>query len=195
MLCMFSILRNFIFRIKTHRFIMQPIAIGIITLSDRASRGEYEDLSGPEIRKFIEQRVKNPIEWDYSVIPDEPDKLREMLIRLCDNECALICTTGGTGPAPRDITPGVTEEVCEKLLPGFGEEMRRISLKVVPTAILSAQTAGIRGRTLIINLPGKPKAISECLEAVYPAIPYCLDLIGAPFMELTEKGSYAFRPA
>lgn len=174
---------------------MQPITIGIITLSDRASRGEYEDLSGPEIRKFIKQRVKNPIEWDYKVIPDEPDKLRELLIRLCDSECALICTTGGTGPAPRDITPGVTEEVCEKLLPGFGEEMRRISLKVVPTAILSAQTAGIRGRTLIINLPGKPKAISECLEAVYPAIPYCLDLIGAPFMELTEKGSNAFRPA
>jgi molybdopterin adenylyltransferase len=176
------------------KFIMDKITIGVITLSDRASRGEYEDLSGPEVRKFLEKRIKNPVEWKIHVIPDEPGQLRDLLIRLCDMKCALVCTTGGTGPAPRDITPGVTEEVCDKMLPGFGEEMRRISLKVVPTAILSAQTAGIRANTLIVNLPGKPKAVSECLEGVYPAIPYCLDLIGAPYIIPTEKGANVFRP-
>jgi len=173
---------------------MDTITIGIITLSDRASRGEYEDLSGPEIKRYFSERLKNPIDWHYEVIPDERDMLREQLITLSDQHTGLICTTGGTGPAPRDITPQVTEEVCEKMLPGFGEEMRRVSLKVVPTAILSAQTAGIRKKSLIINLPGKPKSIAECLEGVYAAIPYCLDLIGAPRMEFTRKGSSAFRP-
>ncbi|MCC5905162.1 MAG: molybdopterin adenylyltransferase [Balneolaceae bacterium] len=173
---------------------MDTVTIGIITLSDRASRGEYEDRSGPEIKKYFSERIKNPIEWRYEVIPDERDKLRKILIELSDLETGLICTTGGTGPAPRDITPQVTENFCEKILPGFGEEMRRVSLQFVPTAILSAQTAGIRKKSLIINLPGKPKAIAECLDAVYPAIPYCLDLIGAPRMEFTEKGNNAFRP-
>ncbi len=173
---------------------MDRVTIGIITLSDRASRGEYEDLSGPEIKRYFSERIQNPIDWHYEVIPDEPELLREHLIAMSDRHIGLICTTGGTGPAPRDITPGITEEVCEKILPGFGEEMRRVSLQVVSTAILSAQTAGIRKKSLIINLPGKPKAIAECLDGVYAAIPYCLDLIGAPYMEFTEKGSHAFRP-
>jgi molybdopterin adenylyltransferase len=173
---------------------MNTVSIGIITLSDRASRGEYEDRSGPEIRRYFTERIKNPIEWTYEVIPDEPEQLRKLLIDMSDREIGLICTTGGTGPAPRDFTPQITEEVCDKILPGFGEEMRRVSLKAVPTAILSAQTAGIRKKSLIINLPGKPKAIAECLDGVYAAIPYCLDLIGAPYMEFTEKGSHAFRP-
>lgn len=173
---------------------MDTVTIGIITLSDRASRGEYEDLSGPEIKKYFSERIKNPIEWRYEVIPDEPDRLRELLVDMSNEKVGLICTTGGTGPAPRDITPQVTEEVCEKILPGFGEEMRRVSLKAVPTAILSAQTAGIRKQSLIINLPGKPKAIAECLNGVYAAIPYCQDLIGAAYIEFKEKGSHAFRP-
>ncbi|MCC5913334.1 MAG: molybdopterin adenylyltransferase [Balneolaceae bacterium] len=173
---------------------METVSIGIITLSDRASRGEYDDLSGPEIRRYFSERLKNTIEWHYEVIPDEPDRLKSLLTEMSDNHIGLICTTGGTGPAPRDITPQVTEEVCDKILPGFGEEMRRVSLQVVPTAILSAQTAGIRKKSLIINLPGKPKAIAECLDGVYAAIPYCLDLIGAPRMEFTAKGSDAFRP-
>ncbi len=173
---------------------MQSIPIGIITLSDRASRGEYEDRSGPEIKTYFEERLANPIEWTYKIIPDERDLLRQQLIKLSDKRIPLICTTGGTGPALRDITPEVTMEVCDKLLPGFGEEMRRVSLKAVPTAILSAQTAGIRKQSLIINLPGKPKAIAECLDGVYAAIPYCIDLIEGPYMEFTEKGSHAFRP-
>lgn len=173
---------------------MQSIPIGIITLSDRASSGVYEDLSGPEIKRYFGDRLANPIEWSYVVIPDEKELLRTHLTEMSDKGIALICTTGGTGPALRDITPEVTQEVCEKILPGFGEEMRRVSLKAVPTAILSAQTAGIRKQSLIINLPGKPKAIAECLDGVYPAIPYCIDLIGGPYMEFTEKGSNAFRP-
>ncbi len=173
---------------------MDTITIGIITLSDRASRGKYEDLSGPEIKTYFSDRIRNPIEWHYEVIPDDKAQLRSLLIAMCEQKIGLICTTGGTGPAPRDITPEVTEHVCEKMLPGFGEEMRRISLNAVPTAILSRQTAGIRDKSLIINLPGKPRAIAECLDGVYPAIPYCLDLIGAPYMEFKEKGKNAFRP-
>lgn len=173
---------------------MDTVSIGIITLSDRASRGDYKDRSGPEIKRYFSERIKNPVEWHYEVIPDEEYLLRDELLKLSEAQVGLICTTGGTGPAPRDITPKITEEVCDKMLPGFGEEMRRVSLKAVPTAILSAQTAGIRKQSLIINLPGKPKAIAECLDGVYAAIPYCLDLIGAPFMEFTEKGSHAFRP-
>ncbi len=173
---------------------MQTVSIGIITLSDRASSGVYDDLSGPEIKKYFSERLTNPITWQYEVIPDEKEELRSHLIRMSDEGVCLICTTGGTGPALRDITPQITEEVCDKILPGFGEEMRRVSLKAVPTAILSAQTAGIRKKTLIINLPGKPKAIAECLDGVYPAIPYCIDLIEGPSMEFTEAGQHAFRP-
>jgi len=173
---------------------MDIVTIGIITLSDRASRGEYQDLSGPEIKRYFSERIKNRIDWRYEVIPDDPDQLYHLLIEMSDLEIGLICTTGGTGPAPRDFTPQVTEKVCSKILPGFGEEMRRVSLRAVPTAILSAQTAGIRKKSLIINLPGNPRAIAECLDGVYAAIPYCLDLIGAPYMEFTEKGNHAFRP-
>lgn len=174
---------------------MDTVTIGIITLSDRASRGTYQDRSGPEIKRYFNKRLRNPIEWHYKLIADDREQLRQLLIQMSNDSVGLICTTGGTGPSPRDITPEITIEVCEKILPGFGEEMRRVSLKAVPTAILSAQTAGIRKKSLIINLPGKPKAIAECLDGVYAAIPYCLDLIGAPYMEFTEKGNHAFRPS
>lgn len=173
---------------------MDTITIGIITSSDRASRGEYEDQSGPAIKEYFTERVQNPVEWSYEVIPDEPDQLRELLTGMSDRHISLICTTGGTGPAPRDHTPQVTEQVCDKILPGFGEEMRRVSLKAVPTAILSAQTAGIRKKSLIINLPGNPKAIAECLDGVLGAIPYCIDLIGGPAMEFKPAFGKAFRP-
>lgn len=171
------------------------IRIGIITSSDRASSGVYEDLSGPAIKNYLNRRLKNPLEWVYKVIPDEYDTLKETLAEMCDDDsCAIICTTGGTGPAKRDVTPEATEAVCEKMLPGFGESMRKVSLQYVPTAILSRQTAGIKGNTLIINLPGKPKAIAECLDAVIDAIPYCVDLIGGPGMEFKAEFGKAFRP-
>jgi len=151
--------------------------IGILTISDRASRGQYEDQSGPEIKAFLEERIAS--DWDpvYLVIPDERLLIESTLKRLCDEEyCALVVTTGGTGPAPRDVTPEATEAVCDRIMPGFGEAMRAHSLRTVPTAILSRQTAGLRGKALIINLPGKPAAIRECLSVVWPAIPYALEL-------------------
>ena len=154
------------------------VRIGIITSSDRASRGVYQDLSGPAIKDYFTERITNPIEWVYRVIPDEFELLKQTIAEMSDAEsCSLICTTGGTGPAKRDVTPEATEAMCEKMLPGFGEQMRKISLQYVPTAILSRQSAGIRGKSLIINLPGKPKAIAECLDAVINAVPYCIDLI------------------
>lgn len=169
--------------------------IGIVTLSDRASAGVYEDLSGQAIRDTLTEWLATPWKAEYRLIPDDRPVIEKTLIELCDEyRCGLIVTTGGTGPAKRDVTPEATEAVCEKLMHGFGEIMRATSLKSVPTAILSRQTAGIRGSSLIVNLPGKPAAIRECLEAVFPAIPYCIDLINGPYLEGTERAPKVFRP-
>lgn len=168
--------------------------IGVVTVSDRASQGVYEDLGGPAIREYLAKHVIS--EWtDISrIVPDETEVVAKTLIELADTEdCSLIVTTGGTGPAVRDITPEATELVCEKMMPGFGELMRQISLQYVPTAILSRQTAGIRGTTLIVNLPGKPTSIAQCLDAVMPAIPYCIDIIGGAHIDI-GNGLEAFRP-
>jgi molybdopterin adenylyltransferase len=174
----------------------QPIRIGIVTVSDRASSGAYEDKGGPAMREWLEQALTTPWEAIARVVPDEQDNVEAVLKALCDKEsCCLVVTTGGTGPAPRDVTPEATEAVCEKMLPGFGELMRQESLKFVPTAILSRQTAGVRGSSLIINLPGKPSAIADCLNAVFPAVPYCIDLIDGPFLETNKTVCQAFRPA
>lgn len=171
------------------------VRIGIINVSDRASRGEYKDLPGQEVKRLMGLWLSSPWEAVYAVVPDEQDELQEQLIQMADKEsCSLVVTTGGTGPAKRDVTPEATIAVCEKLLPGFGEQMRQVSLQYVPTAILSRQTAGIRGSTLIVNLPGKPKSIRECLEAVFPAIPYCIDLIGGGYLETNEEHVKVFRP-
>jgi molybdopterin adenylyltransferase len=169
--------------------------IGILTCSDRASQGIYEDESGKAIRTTLQEYLSTPFEIVYRLVADERSTIEYTLKELADVErCCLIVTTGGTGPALRDVTPEATEAVCEKMLPGFGEQMRAASLRYVPTAILSRQTAGIRGQTLIVNLPGKPKAIRECLDAVFPAVPYCLDLIGAPRLETNPSVTQAFRP-
>lgn len=169
--------------------------IGIVTVSDRASRGEYEDLGGPAIRAYLEEVLTSPWSALSRVIADERLLIAKTLVELCDVEkCCLVVTTGGTGPAPRDVTPEATADVCEKMMPGFGELMRKVSLEKVPTAILSRQTAGIRGAALIVNLPGQPKAIRECLAAVLPAIPYGIDLIGGPFLTTNENLVKAFRP-
>ncbi len=171
------------------------VRIGIVTVSDRASRGEYQDLGGPAIRRCLEEILSCTWEPVPRLIPDERPLIEETLRDLCDREgCCLVVTTGGTGPARRDVTPEATEAVCDKLLDGFGEQMRAVSLKVVPTAILSRQTAGIRGKSLVINLPGKPAAIRECLMAVMPAVPYCVDLIGGPYLTTHEAVVKAFRP-
>lgn len=173
----------------------QPIRIGIVTVSDRASQGIYQDLGGPAIRDCLSEILSCPWEPVPRLIPDEQPQIEETLRELCDREhCCLVVTTGGTGPAPRDVTPEATEAVCDKLLDGFGELMRAVSLKVVPTAILSRQLAGTRGRTLIVNLPGKPSAIRDCLLAVFPAIPYCIDLIEGPYLTTQENVVKAFRP-
>jgi molybdopterin adenylyltransferase len=169
--------------------------IGIVTMSDRASAGVYEDLSGAAIRETLTSWLKNAWEPVYRLIPDDRSTIEKTLIELSDVErCSLIVTTGGTGPAARDVTPEATEAVSEKMMPGFGELMRAVSLRKVPTAILSRQTAGIRGSSLIVNLPGKPASIRECLEAVFPAIPYCIDLIGGAYLEGTEAAPAVFRP-
>jgi len=174
---------------------MDKVKIGIINVSDRASAGIYEDIPGKEIEKTLNEYLNHPWEKVYAVIPDEQDEIAAEIKRMADEEgCSLVVTSGGTGPAPRDVTPEATESVCEKMMPGFGELMRQESLKYVPTAILSRQTAGIRGKCLIVNLPGKPKAIRECLNAVFPAIPYCIDLIGGGRLETDEKVIKAFRP-
>jgi molybdopterin adenylyltransferase len=173
----------------------RPATIGIVTVSDRASAGAYQDLGGPAIRETLAAYLRSPWREIYRCIPDQQDLIETCLRSLCDQDCCdLIVTTGGTGPAPRDVTPEATLAVCEKMLPGFGELMRSTSLLVVPTAILSRQTAGIRGRSLIINLPGKPRSIRQCLDAVFPAVPYCLDLIGAARLETVESVITAFRP-
>lgn len=170
------------------------VRIGVVTVSDRASRGEYEDLGGPAIVDFLTRHIANDWEALRRIVPDEADAIAAALRELADVEgCSLIVTTGGTGPAPRDVTPEATESVCSKMMPGYGELMRAVSLRSVPTAILSRQTAGIRGSTLIINLPGKPAAIAECLTAVLPATPYCIELIGGPWLEL-RNGLDGFTP-
>lgn len=171
------------------------LKIGIITVSDRASKGVYEDISGRAIIDTLTEYIKTPWQEVYRVIPDEQAVIEATMIELIDIEsCSLVVTTGGTGPAKRDVTPEATEAVCEKMMPGFGELMRQVSLKYVPTAILSRQTAGIRGKALIVNLPGKPKSIKECLEAVFPAIPYCIDLVEGAYIETNEEVIKAFRP-
>ncbi len=173
----------------------QTIRIGIINISDRASQGIYEDIPGKEISNVLSEYLRSPWEKEYAIIPDEQPLIEQCMIDMADNkQCCLIITSGGTGPAKRDVTPEATEKVCDKMLPGFGELMRTESLKYVPTAILSRQTAGIRGKSLILNLPGKPKAIRQCLNAVFPAIPYCIDLLDGPFIECNEEVIKPFRP-
>ena len=172
-----------------------PARIGIVTVSDRASRGEYEDRGGPEVHRYLTEILRSPWEPVARVVPDDRPVVEECLVDLCDAQgCCLVVTTGGTGPAVRDITPEATEAVSTKMMPGFGELMRQVSLAKVPTAILSRQTAGIRGGTLIVNLPGQPKAIQECLDAVFPAIPYCIDLLEGPRLETDDARLKAFRP-
>ncbi|MCE9924843.1 MULTISPECIES: molybdopterin adenylyltransferase [Aeromonas] len=174
---------------------MSKARIGIVTVSDRASAGIYEDLSGKAIIDTLDAYLTSEWEPVYQVIPDEQDQIEATLVRLADVEsCCLIVTTGGTGPAKRDVTPEATEAVCDRMMPGFGELMRAESLKFVPTAILSRQTAGLRGSALIVNLPGKPKSIRECLDAVFPAIPYCIDLMDGPYLECDEAVIKPFRP-
>ena len=175
---------------------MSAAKIGIITVSDRASKGLYDDLSGKAIIATLDEYLTSPWEPVYQVIPDEQALIAATLIKMADDAgCCLIVTTGGTGPAKRDVTPEATEAVCDRMMPGFGELMRAESLKFVPTAILSRQTAGLRGTSLIINLPGKPKAIRECLDAVFPAVPYCIDLMEGPYLTCDEAVIKPFRPA
>jgi len=169
--------------------------IGVINVSDRASAGVYEDTPGKACVALLLEWLSTPFDVDYRVVADDRPQIECELRRMADIAgCCLVVTTGGTGPAPRDVTPEATEAVCDKMLPGFGEAMRSASLAFVPTAILSRQTAGVRGKTLIVNLPGRPKAIRENLEAVFPAIPYCIDLIGGPRLETNEAVMKVFRP-
>ncbi len=170
--------------------------IGIVTVSDRASAGIYEDISGHAIQDVLSAYLASPWQAEYRLIADDQSDIERVLVDLVDNVgCCLVITTGGTGPAARDVTPEATEAVCDRMMPGFGELMRQESLKYVPTAILSRQTAGLRGSSLIVNLPGKPKAIRQCLDAVFPAIPYCIDLMNGPFLECDESVIKAFRPS
>lgn len=169
--------------------------IGILTISDRATQGVYEDLSGPAIEAALRAYLASACQYERRVVPDEIPAIAEAIRAFAARDCALICTTGGTGPAPRDVTPEAMELVCPKLLPGFGEAMRTASLAAgVPTAILSRQSAGIVGRSLVVNLPGKPASIRVCLDAVFPAIPYCIDLIGGPFLAGNPDVVRVFRP-
>ena len=173
----------------------REMRIGILNASDRASAGIYEDLNGPAVEGYLHEILSSPWHAVRRVVPDGFDSVRDHLIDLADNQdCGLIFTAGGTGPAPRDLTPEATIAACEKMLPGFGELMRSISLKQVPTAILSRQTAGIRGNSLIVNLPGRPSSIRVCLDAIFPAIPYCLDLIGLPGLETNPERCKVYRP-
>ena len=167
---------------------------GILTASDRATAGEYEDRSGPAIKQFLEEALTSSWEVSRRLVEDEQKVIEQTLIDLCEEGCSVIITTGGTGPAPRDVTPEATEAVCERMLPGFGEQMRAISLKHVPTAVLSRQTAGIRGSTLILNLPGSPRSIREILDEIFAAVPYCVDLIGGPYITTEPSVVDSFRP-
>ncbi|MCH2233351.1 MAG: molybdopterin adenylyltransferase [Crocinitomicaceae bacterium] len=174
---------------------MSIVKIGIVTVSDRASAGVYEDLSGKAIKDTLNEYLTSEWEEFYEVVPDEHEVIEQTIIDMIDHhDCCLVVTTGGTGPAKRDVTPEATEAVCDRMMPGFGELMRAESLKYVPTAILSRQTAGLRGSSLIVNLPGKPKSIRECLDAVFPAIPYCIDLMEGPYLECNEDVIKPFRP-
>lgn len=169
--------------------------IGVLVVSDRASRGIYEDKSGKAVSDFLSRVIRSNWIVILKIVPDGAESVADALIELADREgCDLVLTTGGTGPAPRDLTPEGTRAVISRELAGFGELMRRVSLEQVPTAILSRQTAGTRGKTLIVNLPGRPAAIDVCLNAVFPAIPYCLDLIGARPIEVNPDVCVAFRP-
>jgi molybdopterin adenylyltransferase len=173
--------------------------IGILTVSDRASRGEYADEGGPAIRDYLTEVLESPWEPRERIVPDDLETIAAAIRELAAAGCCLVVTTGGTGPAPRDVTPEATERACTKLLPGFGELMRQVSLRYVPTAILSRQTAGVSERALVVNLPGRPKSIRECLDAVFPAIPYCIDLIHTgvadpPRLETNPERLVAFRP-
>ncbi len=182
-----------------------PVRIGVVSVSDRASRGVYEDKGIPALQDWLTRALRNPVDWETRLIPDEQDAISAALRELVDDaRCDLVLTTGGTGPAPRDVTPEATLAVADKLMPGFGEQMRQISLRFVPTAILSRQVAVIRGRALIVNLPGQPKSIAETLEGlpnlqppvpgIFAAVPYCIDLIGGPYLETDPAVCTAFRP-
>ena len=185
---------------------VDPVRIGIVSVSDRASTGVYEDKGLPALRDWLTRALKNPIHFEPRLIPDEQVQISQALIELVDAGCALVLTTGGTGPAVRDVTPEATLAVADKEMPGFGEQMRQISLKFVPTAILSRQVAVIRGQSLIINLPGQPKAIAETLEGlkdadgtqlvpgIFAAVPYCIDLIGGPYLEGNDDVCKVWRP-
>jgi molybdopterin adenylyltransferase len=182
-----------------------PVRIGLVSISDRASAGVYQDQGLPALREWLSKALRNPVQWVERLIPDEQEGISAALRALVDDErCDLVLTTGGTGPAPRDVTPEATLAVADKEMPGFGEQMRQISLRFVPTAILSRQVAVIRGQALIINLPGQPKAIAETLEGlpnatppapgIFAAVPYCVDLIGGPYIETDAAVCKAFRP-
>ena len=169
--------------------------IGIVTVSDRASRGEYNDEGGPAILDFLSEAVASPLEVHYRCVADELPQIKDELIRLSDDVgCSVIVTTGGTGPAARDVTPEATIAVCDRILDGFGEQMRSISLKYVPTAILSRQLGGTRGDCLIFNLPGRPKAIRETIDEIWQAVPYCVDLLNGPYIDMVDSVCQAFRP-
>jgi molybdopterin adenylyltransferase len=171
------------------------LPLGIVTISDRAATGIYEDQSGPAIHEVYTRWLVTPWHREYRLVPDEQPAIEAALRELADDvRCPLIVTTGGTGPAPRDVTPEATAAVCERLLPGFGEQMRAYSLRTVPTAILSRQIAGTRGGSLIINLPGKPAAIEECLRAIWPAVPYCIELLGGPRLTFSAEAPQYHRP-
>ncbi len=185
----------------------EPVAIGIVSISDRASTGVYEDKGLPALKDWLTRALKNPVTFEPRLIPDEQARISETLIDLVDSVgCALVLTTGGTGPAPRDVTPEATLAIATKEMPGFGEQMRQIGLRFVPTAILSRQVAVIRGTSLVINLPGQPKSIQETLEGlkdadgkqvvpgIFAAVPYCIDLIGGPYLETHDAVCKAFRP-
>ena len=184
---------------------LDPVRIGVVSVSDRASTGVYEDKGIPSLKEWLGRAVRNPVSWETRLIPDEQEAIGAALRELVDDaRCDLVLTTGGTGPAPRDVTPDATLAVADKLMPGFGEQMRQISLSFVPTAILSRQVAVIRGKALIINLPGQPKSIAETLQGlpqhqppvpgIFAAVPYCIDLIGGPYIECDEAVCKAFRP-
>ena len=171
------------------------VDIGVLTVSDRASRGEYEDEGGPAILEFLKEAIASPVNVHYSCTADDIAQIKSELIRLSDElGCSVIVTTGGTGPAARDVTPEATLEVCERILDGFGEQMRAISLQYVPTAILSRQVGGTRGTCLIFNLPGRPKAIRETIDEIWQAVPYCVDLLGGPYIDMNDSVCNAFRP-
>ncbi len=183
-----------------------PVKIGIVSISDRASTGVYEDKGLPALQTWLSKALKNPLQFEARLIPDEKERISATLVELVDAGCSLVLTTGGTGPAIRDATPEATLAIADKEIPGFGEQMRQISLKFVPTAILSRQVAVIRGQSLIINLPGQPKSIAETLEGlkdsqgqslvhgIFAAVPYCIDLIGGPYLETNDEVCKAFRP-